>query len=309
MPGMKRSRRDRRSGRDRRKSNREPVLAAGAAGATAPTVKPGPPVADSDMDLQRAAWLGNARQKFQELEGRDLRLWSISVLVIVVVAAGLVATVFPNVERGLDRRYVPQLLFGLIALIVLFNLYTFEQRQRVREAREELLRQLLRAEAAESVSLVDPVAGIFSRRYLEPILNKEAGRADRLRSALTLLMVDIGGFKSVNQRYGQLIGDRVLNAVGQILLETFRRADTIIRYGGDEFLVLMPETDEQQAERALERLLVKVERWNRESSLAGYRLGLGCGLATYTKGANLSKLLDAAEQRLHLHKAAPSGAH
>jgi diguanylate cyclase (GGDEF)-like protein len=257
--------------------------------------------------------LVETRQKVQQLEGRDFQLWSISALVILVLAAGLVALILPNVmwhlgTLRLDGRYVPQVFFGFMALIVLLNLYTFERRQVLRDARQELFRQLVRTEASERRSLIDPVTEIFTREYLDRILDKEVSRTDRLRSSLTFLLVDVEGFKSLNKRYGQLVGDRVLNAVGQSLLETFRGSHTVMRYGGDEFLVVLSETDERQAERAVERLLAKVESWNRDNSLPGYRLNLSCGLATYKKGANVSKLLDAAEQRMNIHKTARSTA-
>jgi diguanylate cyclase (GGDEF)-like protein len=246
------------------------------------------------------------------LDHRGTQLWAINLLVMTAVAVGLLATIFPDVlwELGplrLNGRHTPQVFFGLIILIILFNLYILEQQRALRGARDELFRRLVRAEAAEKLSMIDPVTEIFSRDYMDQILSREAARAARLKTSLTLLVIDINGFKSVNSRYGQLVGDRLLNGVGQLLLVTFRRSDSIIRYGGDDFLVLLPETDEQQAERAVERLLGKVDGWNRENSLPGYRLSLSCGLATYTQGANITELLDAANQRMNFHKAAHSG--
>lgn len=264
------------------------------------------------MVQEQIPLIEQVRRKVHALDRRDTQLWSLNLLVMVAVAVGLLATIFPGVlwELGplrLNGPHTPQLFFGLIVLVILFNVYIFEQQRALRGARNELFRRLVRTEAAEKLSMIDPVTEIFSRDYMDQILAREAARADRLKTSLTLLVIDVNGFKSVNSRYGQLVGDRLLNGVGQLLLGTFRRSDTIMRYGGDEFLVLLAETNEQQAERAVERLLGQVDRWNRENSLPGYRLSLSCGLATYAHGANITELLDAADQRMNLHKITHSG--
>lgn len=247
------------------------------------------------------------RQKVHELEGRDLQLSWAGLVVTLVLAGGVVALLLPGIlwERatlGLDFRYTPQIFFGFIALILLFSLYTLELRRELRHTREELFRQLFRSRASEEASPIDPLTEIFSRSHLDHVLAKEVSRADRQRSSLTFLIIDVNDFKSLNQRFGQLVGDRLLNDVGQLLIETFRRSDTIVRYGGDEFLVLLPETDEEQAGRAVERLLGRVNRWNRENALPGYHLSFSCGLATYARGNNAKKLIEAAEQRKNVHR-------
>lgn len=247
------------------------------------------------------------RKEIQALEGRDLQLWSIGLLVLLVVAAGFVAVIWPNLmwDLGvlkLDGRYVPQLLFGFVVLIVLFNVYTIQQRQIVRNARDELIRQMLRSEAAERLSLVDPLTETFNRRYLDEILPKEVSRADRRGTDLSVAIIDVDGFKSVNTRFGHLVGDKVLTEVAHLLKRVFRASDTVIRYGGDEFLVLMADTNEQEAEAAVARLQTRVEEWNQLNTIAGYRMGLSCGIAAYTKGASLAQVLEAADSRMYSHK-------
>jgi len=253
------------------------------------------------------------RRKVDALEDRDFQLWSIYALVVLVMAAGFVALLFPNVmwktqALRLDGRYVPQLFFGFIALIVLFNIYVISQRRLLRQTRQELFRELARSEAAEKLALIDPLTEIYNRRYLDQILTKEAHRTDRQGSSLTFLVIDLDNFKSLNTRFGHPVGDRVLTEVGKFLLETFRRSDSVIRYGGDEFLILMPDTSEQQAQRAIERLLHRLERWNRENPIPSFRLSLSTGMATYSKGANVMDVLAAADQRMYLHKGSDAGA-
>ncbi len=259
------------------------------------------------MDREEPRLFEDLEREMKALEGRDLQLWSISLLVILIVAGGFVAIIFPNVmwklgTLRLDGRYVPQLFFGFIALILLFNIYAVQQRRALHHLRAELLREFVRAEAAEKLTLVDPLTEMFNRRYLDQIISSEVGRADRRGTSLTFLMMDVDEFRSVNTRLGHLVGDRILSEVGKLLRETFRRSDTVLRYGGDEFMVVMPETNEQQAEPAIERLLARVAYWNRQETLPGFRLRLSCGLATYTKGADVKEVLDTADQRLYLYK-------
>ena len=260
------------------------------------------------MDQDQTQRAQDLRKEINALEGRDLQLWSIGILIILVVAAGFVALVLPNLTWELafarqQGRYLPQLFFGFIALIILFNIYVLQQRRQLGHTREELIRQLIRSEAAEKLSLVDPLTEIFNRRYLEKIVTKETTRAERLGTGLTFLMIDVDNFKSANTRFGHLAGDRILTEVALLMKRTFRTSDTVIRYGGDEFLILLPETNEQQAQRAVERLLQSVENWNRSNTIVGYKMSLSCGLAAYSKGANVTEVLEAADQRMYQHKA------
>ncbi len=265
------------------------------------------------MDREQALWAEEIEQQMKTLEGRDLQLWSISLLIVLVVTAGLVSVLLPNVmwklgTLHLDGRYVPQLFFGFIVLIILFNIYLLEQRRGLHNLREALWRETFQREAAEKLSLVDPVTEIFNRRYLDQIVSREVTSADRRRTPLGFLMIDVQGLKSVNSRFGHRVGDRVLKEVGRLLRRTYRPSDTVIRYGGDEFLVVMPDTSEPQAQRAFERLLGQVDFWNRENAAAGFQLTLNCGLASYTTGARIEEVLEAAIHRMDVHKASQSRA-
>ena len=247
------------------------------------------------------------RNEMRALEGRDFQLWSIAVLILVGTAAGFVALVWPNLmwdlgELRLQGRYLPQLIFGFITLVILFNVYALQQRHTLSATREELVRQILRGEAAEQLALMDPLTEVFNRRYLDQLLSKETSRADRLQSNLTFLMIDVDGFKSVNTRFGHLVGDRILTEVARLLKSSCRASDTVIRYGGDEFLVVMGDTDEQQAAVAIERLLGRVEHWNKSAPVAGYELNLSCGTAAYAKGSDVADVLAAADHRMYQRK-------
>lgn len=248
------------------------------------------------------------RQQIKTLESRDLQLWSMGLLILLIIAAGFLGLALPNLMWKLktlqvDGRYLPQLFFGFLALIVLFNIYAIEQRRDLHTTRDELIRELVRAEAAEGLSLVDPLTEIFNRRYLDQLLVKETSRADRLGTDLTFMMIDVDNFKSVNTRFGHLVGDRVLSEVALLMKKTFRSSDTVVRYGGDEFLAVMAETNMTQGARAGQRLQEQVDRWNQDNRIEDYKMSLSYGLASFTKGANVAEIIESADKKMYEHKA------
>lgn len=263
------------------------------------------------MDQGEPSNTNQLQRDIQELETKDLHLWTVSVLVIVILAAGFAALVLPNVmgRQGflqVNGRYLPQLFFGFVALIVLFNLYALQRRRSLQIMRDKLVGEFVRREAAEKLALVDPLTELYNRRYLSQVVTREASRADRLNSRMTILVIDVDGFKSFNTRFGHLQGDRLLGEVAQALKRTFRTSDTLIRYGGDEFLALLTDTDEKQAQEAVARLNKQLDRLNFSKIHKGFTLSLTCGLATYSKGNNANDVLLAAEQDMLAQKSRQS---
>jgi two-component system cell cycle response regulator len=127
-------------------------------------------------------------------------------------------------------------------------------------------------------------------------------RIERQGTPVTFLMIDVDKFKTVNTRFGHLMGDRILAEVAQVLRKTFRAADTIIRYGGDEFLVMLDGCDENQASLAVSRLQQEVVEWNRQKLVPAYEMKLSCGIGRYTKGARIAEVLDIADRAMYAAK-------
>jgi len=95
----------------------------------------------------------------------------------------------------------------------------------------------------EYLSRSDPLTGVYNRRFLLETLEAEFERARRYSLKFSIILMDIDNFKEVNDRFGHIYGDKVLKQVAQILKEELRRHDILGRYGGDEFLIILPETD------------------------------------------------------------------
>lgn len=239
--------------------------------------------------------------RIDALEGRDFQLLSIVALVVLVLGSSTVAFLFPDVAWGLgplivEGRYLPQLLYGFVSLIVLFNVYVFDQRRRLRATRRALVRELARSESAERRSLIDPLTETFNRRYLEELLPQEVSRVERRKGSLGFLMIDIDDFRSVNNRHGHAVGDRLLREAAAVLRAIFRRSDSIVRYGGDEFLVLLDDADEERARVTVERVRDTVIRWR--DGQHELEVGISCGVAIFRPGDSVDATLAAADRAM-----------
>lgn len=246
------------------------------------------------------------QREIQQLSGRDLQLWSIVILVIVVLTAGMLALVLPNViwaQRVIrvEHAYLPQLFFGLISLILLFNIYLVGQKVALNNTRRALISELVLNERLESLSLIDPLTQLFNRRAMNEMIPREVARANRLSSHLTFLTIDLDDFRAVNSKYGNIEGNFLLREFARLLTASFRGGDIVFRQGGDEFLVVMPDTSEQESDAPIRRLHSTLEQWN-ISSGKSYQLGFSWGLAAYVTGSQVEDVLRAVDRQLYQKK-------
>jgi diguanylate cyclase (GGDEF)-like protein len=115
-------------------------------------------------------------------------------------------------------------------------------------------------------------------------------------------MVDVDGFKQVNTRFGHLTGDFVLAEIAAVLKGSTRGSDAVVRYGGDEFLILLADTRAEGAQKVIDRINGKLDEWNRAGNLEDFELRLSIGVAEWRDGQTLDEVLDGADQKMYEHK-------
>ncbi|MBN2253736.1 MAG: GGDEF domain-containing protein, partial [Kosmotogaceae bacterium] len=106
----------------------------------------------------------------------------------------------------------------------------------------------------EKQAETDPLTGLLNHRKMKSVLDSEISRAERYETPLTMIMLDLDNFKSINDSYGHLKGDELLAAIGKLIRSSIRKNDFAFRYGGEEFLILLPSADMQRTTEVYSRL-------------------------------------------------------
>jgi diguanylate cyclase (GGDEF)-like protein len=165
-----------------------------------------------------------------------------------------------------------------------------------------LARPLLRAfswtEEQASEARIDALTGLANRRAMEEILAAEISRAQRFAHQLAVVLLDLDRFKQINDSFGHGAGDVMLRAVSDLLTSLARQGDTVARWGGEEFVVVLPETDLDGARRFAERLRRTIEA----HSVGDMRTSASCGVATMVPEDTVEALLGAADEALYQAK-------
>jgi diguanylate cyclase (GGDEF)-like protein len=256
---------------------------------------------EPNISPQRIEYL---QEQMKANSHRDLHLWLTTILVILVLAAGFAGVLAPSlvwkgVSLHLDFKYFPQLFWGMITLIALFSIYVAAQKREVNVTRRALIRELIVGEHLQAFSLLDPVTQLLNPCAIENIAARERARANRLGFALSFAAINLDNFDSIQKHLGSERGDQVLFHAAQLLKNTFRGSDAIFRNGLHDFLVIMPDTSEQQAESAVSRLKSTAERWNADSETE-FEFSFSVGIAPHVPGANNSDVIERARRCMFL---------
>ncbi len=253
-------------------------------------------IADADRLAENPAVL----QVLQSGEARELRLPE-----DVVVDAGLLSVV-PR-----DVRLLP-IQFGVVTLGVLVVGFTAvpssEADAVLRAALSGMavaINNALNHEDLQRVAALDQLTSLYNRRFGMQRLQEEFGRAQRTGDPIGLLMFDLDHFKSINDSYGHLTGDRVLRAVADAARGALRQGDVLMRYGGEEFLVVLPgagRSDVQQMAERIRRVVDDVEE-NAQGNSVTVTVSVGGCSFPGTPAQDPTALISVADQALYAAKA------
>jgi len=165
------------------------------------------------------------------------------------------------------------------------------------------LRRVKLYEEIEKIAITDSLTEVHTRRYALERFEEEIRRSKMHKIKLSFLMIDVDYFKNFNDNFGHLAGDQILREIGYIIKESIREIDIAGRYGGEEFCIILPDTDRDGAHYAAERIRQTTERDTIRAYDTTVKATVSIGIATYPDdGKSLSELIDKADWALYRAK-------
>ena len=256
-----------------------------------------------DVPFSFAAREEQVARELRQIERRDWWVWGYTIFVILLLTLALISFTLPALIQGAETYLnvkFSEAVFGLISLILLFNFYTVYQQIIIKRLRRQLAEKQGQSDILRNLAMVDPLTGLYNRRFAEQRLRTEVARSERKGHPLTVITFDLNNFKYINDNYGHAAGDRVLQEFAFRLNKVIRGTDLAVRLGGDEFLVLLPECTLGQLQLVLGRLgAIEVEWDGRKIPVT-----FSAGWKQYERGDQPHELLEKADQALYAKKRA-----
>lgn len=222
----------------------------------------------------------------------DREIWCTRILLSIAVLGGVISVLVPKSSSQLrvGIGFPPQLLIGFVILALVFYLHLASQRKLLRKVSTALIAATSYVDRLEQCSFVDPQTHLFNRGYLDQLFHQQLLWLNRCGKSATLLLCEVlpEGQKSS--------AEEIVIEAAFVLRSNFRGSDYVVRNSTDQFLVLLPDTTEDQAQYALNRLSDKVDNWNLENETC--QMVLRHALSTCPPGGNLWAKLGEIEERL-----------
>ena len=242
----------------------------------------------------------HVRAIVRHVDARQWWLWCSAMLTTLLAMAAIASFDLPaffSQFASLRSFFLNDTVRGLLGLVVLFNVYVIYEQLRINRIRKQVTEEFYK------LAFLDPLTGLFNRRYIEQWLTNEIARSQRHGSALTVVLFDLDAFKQVNDGHGHSAGDRVLQEFAERLKKATRGADVAGRYGGDEFLAVLPECTSNGVQPILQRLD------DLQAEAFGDKLPFyySAGWTVYVPGESIEELLKRADQALYANKRGSKG--
>jgi diguanylate cyclase (GGDEF)-like protein len=192
-------------------------------------------------------------------------------------------------------------VFGAIVMVAISVLSARMSALRARLGRQ---RQEL-ADALEQIRLLatrDELTGLVNRRHMVTLLGAEQLRQQRSGHTMSLVLLDIDLFKRVNDQHGHAAGDAVLKGFAQVAQDQLRASDTLARWGGEEFLLMLPETSVDVAQACIERMRERLARASFDAVAPGHVVTFSAGIASCAASDELVAAIDRADQAMYRAK-------
>jgi diguanylate cyclase len=199
------------------------------------------------------------------------------------------------------ERFATMLMFALtIGRCMFLGIFSSSMRQSLYQSGQKLKEAYRRI---EELAELDELTGSFNRRCIMRLLEEEIARSARLNNPCSIALIDLDFFKRINDVHGHPTGDEVLRTFAITVFANIRTIDRFGRYGGEEFLLLLPDTPAQQAASMMDRLRVIISELDWSAFSTGMRVTMSAGIATLRRGESADALLARADRALYESKA------
>jgi diguanylate cyclase (GGDEF)-like protein len=230
-----------------------------------------------------------------QIDRREWWLWSSAISVMLFLAAGIASFAVPALLSGFDNLhafFLDRAVRGLFGLVIVFSIYVIYEQVQLNRIRHEFADNLYK------MAILDPVTNMFNRRYILHWLGEEIARCRRHGKPLTVIALDLDCFKQINDEHGHAVGDYVLRMFGEQLKRATRGSDVVARYGGDEFMAILPECAIEQIRYVLDRL----DGLHVKTTKAKINIRYSAGWTDYIPDESLDDLLKRADDMLYANK-------
>lgn len=254
------------------------------------------------MDLQEAVSSDDSAvsneqilANLSQIDRREWWLWSSALSVMILLAMGIASFAVPALLSGfgsLHAFFLNSAVRGLFGLVLVFNIYVVNEQFQINRIRKEFADNLYK------MAVLDPVTNMFNRRYILHRLEQELARCRRHGRPLTVIALDLDCFKRINDEYGHAVGDCVLKLFGEQLQRATRGSDVVARYGGDEFIAILPDCALEQIRYVLDRL----DGLHVKTTKTKINIHYSAGWTDYIPGESLDDLLKRADDLLYANK-------
>jgi diguanylate cyclase (GGDEF)-like protein len=160
----------------------------------------------------------------------------------------------------------------------------------------------IKQQELKTLALHDTLTGLHNRTYLDIYLEREKRKIKRYGGSLTIFIIDLDNFKYINDTYGHLHGDGVLKEFASILKRSIRDTDLLVRYGGDEFLIIKPEASDNENDIMLQRIRQNISKWNKEYASKNYSLSFSYGHDIYDQSKDINQVIEEADAAMYRNK-------
>jgi len=204
----------------------------------------------------------------------------------VALGLGLLVQAVSGGDSGLGLSGILYAAVMMVGLVLLRQYLVLQENVRLYQT-------------VQRIAWTDGLTGLYNRHFFNEILPREMDRSHRYKDNLSILLLDVDGFKKFNDTYGHLQGDMVLKSVARVFASQLRASDTIARFGGDEFIIILPSANRRLAQSIAKRIQGALK----EHVFHGTSLGVSVGVSVFRPGLSPEQLLEEADKDLYRHKA------